>query len=201
MTKKLSVFLCSILLITSCISNIFSQEKWSRDPRITAIYASGTYTQLPQVKTDFEPAIQQTRIYNTQNGLLLVPPNFRPHASAGNTQSECPLTRNKLLPNILFRSANTVWPPNGYRAQLRGTAPSGVAEPPPARPKLPRTEMAQRYPVSCSALLGRTLVRARDLHLPLERGKKRLENAPSHELPESRALRLRGGEILSARCQ
>ncbi len=107
-------FLCTILLLSFYTGNIFTQEKWSVDPRMTAVYATGSYVQLPQVKTNFTPAPQQTRIIRTPYDVLVIPPNFRPHPDAGATQSECPLVRDKQLPNILFGSANTVWPPNGF---------------------------------------------------------------------------------------
>ncbi len=81
---------------------------------MTKIFASGKYVELPQIRTDFQPAIRETRIIRTAKELIIITPNFRPHPDASATQSETPLVKNKQLPNILFGSANTVWPPNGF---------------------------------------------------------------------------------------
>ncbi len=112
--KAVFYLLTSVSFLIFLSYNISAQEKWTTDPRMTAVYASGNYVPLPQVKTFFKPAIQETRIIRTGNSVVVIPPNFMPHPDAGATQSECPLVKNKQLPNILFGSANVVWPANGF---------------------------------------------------------------------------------------
>ncbi len=112
--KTIFYLLTSVSILIFSFNNILSQEKWNTDPRMTAVYASENYVQLPQVKTNFQPAIRETRIFRSGNNLIVIPPNFKPHPDTGATQSECPLVKNKQFPNILFGSANVIWPPNGF---------------------------------------------------------------------------------------
>jgi hypothetical protein len=98
----------------------FSQEKWSLEPQKTAIYATGQYQNLPQKYERFEPFVKGQRVYHTPGGTLLVSPTFRVHPDPNATQSECQLVRNQQIPNIMFGSANTVWPPGGFSGISEG---------------------------------------------------------------------------------
>jgi hypothetical protein len=118
MKSILLLFSALMLLLSS--SSIFSQEKWSRDPRMTAIYPSGTYVPLPQYKDNIITEHKATRVFHTPVGTLLVNPNLRVHPDAGATQSEVTLVKNGQIPNTMFGSANTVWPPGGFSGISEG---------------------------------------------------------------------------------
>ena len=112
--KKIYTLILSISILIFSFHNILSQEKWNKDPRMTSILASGNYAQLPQVKASFRPGIHEQRTMKTGNTVTDVSANFMPHPDAGATQSECPLVKNKQLPDVMFGSANVVWPVNGF---------------------------------------------------------------------------------------
>jgi hypothetical protein len=106
-----------------------SAEKWNQDPRMTAIYPTGQYVQLPQQLIHEDPVPKVARVYNTNIGTMLVNPNFRIHPNPGTTQSEVIITRHPLNQAIMFGSANTVWPPSGFSGISEGvyvTTNSGV---------------------------------------------------------------------------
>lgn len=97
-----------------------SAEKWSQDPRITGIYPSGEYVQLPQIRTNDVPLRTNPIIIQSPDGIYDLNPNFRPHPSTWATQSEVIVVRHPTNQSILFGSANTVWPPNGFSGISEG---------------------------------------------------------------------------------
>jgi len=108
------------LLLSFLGLNLFSQEKWSVDPRSTQIYPSGQYVPLPQVRDNYVNPNHEVRVVKTPQGTFLVNPNFRVHPENGATQSEVILTRDQQIPNVMFGSANTVWPPGGFSGISEG---------------------------------------------------------------------------------
>ena len=107
--KKL-LFLIPILLIGYIIftgqKSGDKPEKWSIDPRMTMIYATGEYVQLPQVDNYVHPNTAPM-VYETPIGVLTVSPNFRVYPS-NVTQSEVPITRHPTNQSIMFASSNAV---------------------------------------------------------------------------------------------
>jgi hypothetical protein len=97
-----------------------SAEKWSQDPRLTGIYPAGEYVQLPQVRINEVPLRTTPIILQSSDGLYLLNPNFRPHPSTVATQSEVIVVRHPTNQAIMFGSANTVWPPNGFSGISEG---------------------------------------------------------------------------------
>jgi hypothetical protein len=112
--KKIFTIILSISFLIISSHNVISQEKWNNDPRMTSIHALENYVPLPQIKLNYQPALHHPRIIRTPNSVVDVSANFMPHPDAGATQSECPLVGNKQQPNVLFGSANVVWPANGF---------------------------------------------------------------------------------------
>ncbi|HMR40151.1 MAG TPA: sialidase family protein [Ignavibacteria bacterium] len=80
--------------------------KWNPDPR-TAISQNpeGQYVDLPQGTLDNYSS--ETRYTSTPQGVFAVGPNFRVHPRTAGTQSEVPITKHPLNPNIMYASANT----------------------------------------------------------------------------------------------
>ncbi len=130
--KITSLIIAGFLLII--YSKGFSQdnqsaEKWNIDPRITALYPSGQFVQLPQQLIHEDPVPKQARVYNTTIGTFIINPNFRIHPNPGTTQSEVTICRHPLNQNIMFGACNTVWPPGGFAGISEGffaTTNSGV---------------------------------------------------------------------------
>ena len=79
-------------------------RRWSPDPRMTRLYATGEYVQLPR-DNSYTPNTQ-IRTITTPNEVFTVYPNFRVHPSFG-TQTEVPICRHPTNPQIIFASANT----------------------------------------------------------------------------------------------
>lgn len=81
-------------------------ERWSQDPRQTALYQSGnTYSDLPAMPQNFVFSTQP-RVYKTEMGDVIVSPNFRPYPTTNTNQSEVIIKRHPHNPNIMFASAN-----------------------------------------------------------------------------------------------
>jgi hypothetical protein len=81
-----------------------NSSRWNPDPRMTRVYPSGQYVQLPN---DYNVSFSKTpRIIVKGDANYIVSPNFMVHPSFG-TQSEVPITRHPTNPNIMFGSANT----------------------------------------------------------------------------------------------
>ncbi len=116
-----------MLLFLSYLSN--AQEKWNIDPRMTQVYATGTYVELPQKNLNFKPFSTQPRMVHTRIGDFQINANVRVHPDAGATQSEVAICRHPLNQAIMFGSANTVWPSGGFSGISEGvyvTTNSGV---------------------------------------------------------------------------
>ena len=117
--KITSLIIAGFLLII--YSKGFSQdnqsaEKWNIDPRITALYPSGQFVQLPQQLIHEDPVPKQARVYNTTIGTFIINPNFRIHPNPGTTQSEVTICRHPLNQNIMFGACNNEWPTVGFAA-------------------------------------------------------------------------------------
>jgi hypothetical protein len=133
------IFLISSITLISLFNFADAQdksrlnEKWSYDPRVTGVYPTGEYVPLPQQEIDV-PLRTEPIIIQSPSGVYLLNPNFRVHPSTTATQSETIICRHPLNPNILFGSANTIWPPGGlagisegvYVSTNGGTSFSGI---------------------------------------------------------------------------
>ena len=109
MKSKIS-FLISILLFLSVLYTGFSPNdddpQWNNSPRtVINLSPSGQYVELPQ--GDNFNYSNEPRYISTPQGTFAVGPNFRVHPRSAGTQSEVPITRHPLNPNVMFASANT----------------------------------------------------------------------------------------------
>jgi hypothetical protein len=96
--KKLSLALLMILFLMNCM---YAQEPWS-----TVKPPIGKYEKLPNNLPKWENTNTQTVVYITPSGVMAVGPNFRVLPNS-NQQDEIYLAFNKMLPQLLFGSANT----------------------------------------------------------------------------------------------
>jgi len=105
------LLLCSLLL-TALNLSIIAQQRWAQDPRLLQLHPAD-FTPLPQNPDNrIRPTQPWTVI--TPIGTFLVNPNFRTHPNPGVTQSEVIIIRHPLNQNIMWASANVVWPPNAF---------------------------------------------------------------------------------------
>ncbi|MGH2575019.1 MAG: hypothetical protein ACRDFC_04890, partial [Ignavibacteria bacterium] len=117
--KTKSTFLLLAAFLLSAY-NVWSQEKWSQDPRMTNLQPGGDYVVLPQFRDNYVHPNTTTRIVNTTIGTFILAPNFRVHPTTTTTQSEVIIVRHPLNQLIMFGSANTVWPPGGFAGISEG---------------------------------------------------------------------------------
>ncbi len=106
-TKLLLSIVFTIQIL--CMHNVQAQDnspKWSIDPRTRLdLNADSRYQELPA--GDGMNYTNSVRYEYTPQGVFAVGPNFRVHPTTARTQSETPITRHPLNPNIMFASANT----------------------------------------------------------------------------------------------
>ncbi|RPI12458.1 MAG: T9SS C-terminal target domain-containing protein [Ignavibacteriae bacterium] len=119
--------LTQIIAVLLLFSNIYAQEKdspssekWSIDPRLTGIYPTGEYTNLPQVKFNEVPLRTSPVVLQRQDGLYMLNPNFRPHPTTTTTQSEVIVVRHATNQGIMFGSSNAIWPPGSFSGMSEG---------------------------------------------------------------------------------
>jgi hypothetical protein len=125
---KSRILLSSVMVVLLLLSYVTviaqdkapTTEKWVNDPRTTGIYPAGNYTDLPQVIINEVPLRTSPIIVQGSNGLYMLNPNFRPHPTTTTTQSEVIVVRHPINQNIMFGSANTVWPPGGFSGISEG---------------------------------------------------------------------------------
>ncbi len=102
----LTSFICFLWILYTGFSNNDDSPKWSQHPTTRIdINPEGSYIELPQ--GDGSSFSTEPRYISTPQGVFAVGPNFRVHPTASRTQSETPITRHPINPNIMFASANT----------------------------------------------------------------------------------------------
>ncbi len=102
----LSAFVALLWIAYAGFSPNDDSPKWSSSPSTRVdINPEGVYTELPA--GDNGNFSNETRYYSTPQGVFAVGPNFRVHPTTSRTQSETPIVRHPLNPNIMFGSANT----------------------------------------------------------------------------------------------
>ncbi len=80
--------------------------RWNLDPR-SVVNLSGDYIPLPAIETDIMQFTFTPKTVITPIGVLTTFPNVRAHPSTVTQQSELPIVRNPINPNILFGSSNS----------------------------------------------------------------------------------------------
>jgi hypothetical protein len=100
--KKIFIVLFIFIFFASII---YSQEKWSTDPRKISKPKSNIKAPRPVTNNYINPNIT-TKYYFTPYGIFSVSPNFRVLPN-GNQQNEVILVRHPSNPLIMFGSANT----------------------------------------------------------------------------------------------
>lgn len=96
-----------------------NSPKWNTDPRtLITLNPEGVYRQLPS--GDNANFSNEIRYYKTPDGVFSVGPNFRVNPRTAQHQSETPIVRHPLNPNILFASANT-WNMGGFTSISTGS--------------------------------------------------------------------------------
>ena len=109
MKTKLILLVSSVCFFWICYSGFSGNDdspKWNIDPRtLISLNPEGQYLDLPAGTTDNYST--ETRYTSTPQGTFAVGPNFRVHPTSSRTQSETPITRSPLDPNLMFASANT----------------------------------------------------------------------------------------------
>jgi len=133
-----------LFCFTAIVNLTFSQEKWSRDPRITVKPPMmSNFVRAPYIP--WENPNKQTSVYYTPAGVLAVGANFRVLPNS-NQQDEIVLTSNPSFPLLLFGSANTTAGSaysqgvyastnggvNWYGTDLMPNCPNGASDPAPA---------------------------------------------------------------------
>ena len=88
--------------------------RWNIDPRTTAIYPTGEYNDLPVVTEEVKQFTSSPRTFITPIGVMVASPNLRVHPAAGMQQSEVPIVRHPLNPNIMFGSSNSIANSNNF---------------------------------------------------------------------------------------
>ena len=100
--------LFALFLLVLFVTNFsVSQEKWSIDPRMVSKYPTGKYVNLPKGIENYVNPNKTVRVYQTEDGILIVNPNVRIYPTTSNQQDEVIIVRHPLNPNIMFGSANT----------------------------------------------------------------------------------------------
>ncbi len=84
------------------------------NPRSSAVYPNGNYQSLPIVKSEINQFTFSPRTIITPIGVLTITPNLRVHPSSTTQQSECPIVRHPLNPNIMFGSSNSINNSNNF---------------------------------------------------------------------------------------
>ena len=100
--------LFALFLLVLFVTNFsVSQEKWSIDPRMVSKYPTGKYVNLPKGIENYVNPNKTVRVYQTEDGILIVNPNVRIYPTTSNQQDEVIIVMHPLNPNIMFGSANT----------------------------------------------------------------------------------------------
>ncbi|MFZ1322713.1 MAG: T9SS type A sorting domain-containing protein [Ignavibacteria bacterium] len=102
--KKILLLSVFLFMIFSQFAN--SQQKWSKDRRLTSKPPIGDFQMLPSDFTQWENPNKSDWIINTPIGQVLVTPNVRVLPNS-NQQDEVILVRHPTNPMIMFGSANT----------------------------------------------------------------------------------------------
>ncbi len=99
----------SVITFLFIVMSLSAQQKWSRiDQRSTKLVPSGEGVRATQSIKEYNPPPGVPTMIRTPKGTFTVNPSFRVHPTTNSTQSEVPITRHPLNPNIMYGSANTV---------------------------------------------------------------------------------------------
>ncbi len=116
MKSKLTLFLVPVLLFL--ISNINAQDTkpMNKIPTTWAkTFGPNTFPNLPEEKTTFQNPNHTTRVYHTEAGDLVVPPNVIPFVTATATESE-------VTADLMIGNQNTMYASwNSYGPAFYGT--------------------------------------------------------------------------------
>lgn len=97
---------CTMFFVFSDSQSQDNSPKWNIDPRTRIdLNPLGQYIELPA--GDNASFSNEIRYISTPQGVFAVGPNYRVHPTNARTQSETPIVRHPLNPNIMFASANT----------------------------------------------------------------------------------------------
>ena len=110
MKIKLTISILCALLITG---NVFTQDApdWVWKTPMSKVYPTGEYYNLPQAQeqVNYQNPNTETRIVNTGEEILVLPPNVRPFPHTA-TQSEVDATNMTGNGSIVFASWNSYGP-------------------------------------------------------------------------------------------
>jgi hypothetical protein len=115
----------SALIVLFLLGNIANAQdnkdsRWSPNAS-SRVNVLGAYTDLP---SNYQHPVTTTRIEKTDNGNMLIPPNFRPYPSTV-TESECTIVTQGGNQNMMFAGWNSIGLPSTFYSTGWGLTTNG----------------------------------------------------------------------------